>query len=214
MTAAANPVVRIVLADDHDMVRRGLKELLSLIEGVEVVGDARDGRELITLVSDLEPDIAMTDLSMPGMDGLSALAELHQGWPQVRVLVVSMFDTLDYVRKAVAAGACGYLMKNASPAELGQAVRSVMSLGAYFSPGIAQGLMRPAQATASDQLTQRQIEILTQIARGEASKEIGFKMGISAKTVDVHRARIMERLDLHNIASLTRYAVRQGLVTP
>jgi DNA-binding NarL/FixJ family response regulator len=205
--------IRIVLADDQDMVRCGLKALLSLVPGVDVIADARDGRELVTLVADLAPDIAITDLSMPGMDGLSAVAELHRDHPKVRLLVVSMFDTLDYVKRAVANGACGYLMKDASPLELERAVHAIMSGGAYFSPRISQGLLGPVELTSKDRLTTRQIEILTQIALGRASKEIGFSLGISAKTVDVHRARIMERLDIHSIACLTLYALRQGHVS-
>ena len=206
--------VRIVLADDHDLVRSGIKALLSMIEGVEVIAEARDGKELIALVDDLKPDIVMTDISMPGMDGIAAIAEIHAKNTGVRMLVLSMYDTVDFVKRAVASGACGYLMKDAPPFELEQAVRSVMATGSYFSPAIAQRLLQPSEPTVDDELTHRQVEILKLIAQGRASKEIAFELGLSPKTVDVHRARIMERLRLNDIASLTLYAVRKGLIKP
>lgn len=211
---AAAKSVRIVLADDHDLVRSGIKALLSMVEGVEVIAEARDGKELITLVESLSPDIVMTDISMPGMDGITAIAEIHAKHPSVRMLVLSMYDTVDFVKRAVANGACGYLMKDAPPFELEQAVRSVMATGSYFSPAIAQRLLQPSEPSVDDQLTHRQVEILKLIAQGRASKEIAYELGLSPKTVDVHRARIMERLQLNDIASLTRYAVRKGLIKP
>lgn len=205
---------RVVLADDHDLVRSGIKALLGMVEGVDVIAEARDGRELVTLVDDLMPDVVMTDISMPGMDGISAIAEIHAKHPQVRMLVLSMYDTVDFVKRAVANGACGYLMKDAPPFELEQALRSVMATGSYFSPAIAQRLLQPSEPTVDDELTHRQVEILKLIAQGKASKEIAYELGLSPKTVDVHRARIMERLRLNDIASLTLYAVRKGLIKP
>ncbi len=212
-TVPARPT-RVVLADDHDLVRSGIKALLSMVEGVEVIAEARDGRELITLVDSLMPDVVMTDISMPGMDGITAISEIHGKHPEVRLLVLSMYDTVDFVKRAVANGACGYLMKDAPPFELEQAVRSVMATGSYFSPAIAQRLLQPSEPTVDDELTHRQVEILKLIAQGRASKEIAYELGLSPKTVDVHRARIMERLRLNDIASLTLYAVRKGLVKP
>jgi DNA-binding NarL/FixJ family response regulator len=206
--------IRVVLADDHDLVRSGIKALLTMVEGVEVIAEARDGRELITLVESLSPDVVMTDISMPGMDGIAAISEIHGKHPEVRLLVLSMYDTVDFVKRAVASGACGYLMKDAPPFELEQAVRSVMATGSYFSPAIAQRLLQPSEPTVDDELTHRQIEILKLIAQGRASKEIAYELGLSPKTVDVHRARIMERLHLNDIASLTLYAVRKGLIKP
>ena len=211
---STQPPIRVVLADDHDLVRSGIKALLSMIDGVEVVAEARDGQELIDLVESLEPDVVMTDISMPRMDGIAAISQIHARHPKVRLLVLSMYDTVDFVKRAVASGACGYLMKDAPPFELEQAVRSVMATGSYFSPSIAQRLLQPSERTIDDELTQRQIEILKLIAQGRASKQIAFELGLSPKTVDVHRARIMERLRLNDIASLTLYAVRKGLVKP
>jgi DNA-binding NarL/FixJ family response regulator len=206
--------IRVVLADDHDLVRSGIKALLTMVEGVQVIAEARDGKELIALVEDLMPDVVMTDISMPGMDGITAISEIHGKHPEVRLLVLSMYDTVDFVKRAVANGACGYLMKDAPPFELEQAVRSVMATGSYFSPAIAQRLLQPSEPTVDDELTHRQVEILKLIAQGRASKEIAYELGLSPKTVDVHRARIMERLRLNDIASLTLYAVRKGLVKP
>ena len=210
----ATPTIRVVLADDHDLVRSGIKALLSMVEGVQVIGEARDGAELVALVDKLLPDLVLTDISMPGMDGIAAISAIHARHPDMRLLVLSMYDTVDFVKRAVASGACGWLMKDASPHELEQAVRSVVTTGSYFSPLIAQRLMQPSEPTADDELTHRQVEILKLIAQGRASKEIAYELGLSPKTVDVHRARIMERLRLGDIASLTRYAMRKGLIKP
>ena len=204
--------IQVVLADDHDLVRSGIKALLSTVEGVQVIAEARNGMELLALLDSVKPDVVMTDISMPGMDGITAIAEIHARHPQVKVVVLSMYDTVDFVKRAVANGACGYLMKDAPPFELEQALRSVMATGSYFSAAVAQRLLQPSEPTVDDELTHRQVEILKLIAQGRASKEIAYELGLSPKTVDVHRARIMERLRLNDIASLTRYAVRKGLV--
>lgn len=204
--------IRVVLADDHDLVRSGIKALLATVEGVQVIAEARNGNELLALLESVQPDVVMTDISMPGMDGITAIAEIHSRHPQMRVIVLSMYDTVDFVKRAVANGACGYLMKDAPPFELEQALRSVMATGSYFSAAVAQRLLQPSEPTVDDELTTRQVEILTLIAQGKSAKEIAFELGLSPKTVDVHRARIMERLRLNDIASLTRYAVRKGLV--
>jgi two-component system, NarL family, nitrate/nitrite response regulator NarL len=204
--------IQVVLADDHDLVRSGIKALLSTVEGVRVIAEARNGNELLQLLESVKPDVVMTDISMPGMDGITAIAEIHARFPSVKVIVLSMYDTVDFVKRAVANGACGYLMKDAPPFELEQALRSVVATGSYFSAAVAQRLLQPSEPTVDDELTTRQVEILTLIAQGKSAKEIAFELGLSPKTVDVHRARIMERLRLNDIASLTRYAVRKGLV--
>lgn len=212
MSQAPPSAIRLVLADDHDLVRSGIKALLGMVPGVQVVGEARNGTELVTLVDATVPDVVMTDIAMPDMDGIAAITDIHARHPQVRLLVLSMHDAVAVVRRAVAAGACGYVMKDAAPSELEQSIASVMATGSYFSPVVAQRLLEPEVQAAEDGLTQRQVEILKLIAQGKASKEIAFELGLSPKTVDVHRARIMERLRLHDVASLTRYAVRKGLV--
>jgi DNA-binding NarL/FixJ family response regulator len=204
--------IQVVLADDHDLVRSGIRALLSTVEGVQVIAEARNGNELLQLLESVKPDVVMTDISMPGMDGITAISEIHNRFPDVKVIVLSMYDTVDFVKRAVANGACGYLMKDAPPFELEQALRSVMATGSYFSAAVAQRLLQPSEPTVDDELTTRQVEILTLIAQGKSAKEIAFELGLSPKTVDVHRARIMERLQVSDIAGLTRYAVRMKLV--
>jgi DNA-binding NarL/FixJ family response regulator len=205
-------LIRVIVADDHQMVRSGITALLSAIAGVEVIAQAADGQQLIDFVGRLQPDVVMTDIEMPGIDGIAAIAHIHSRYPEVRLLVLSMHTELEYVKRAVACGACGYLMKNARSSELELALRSVMQNGSYFTTDITRRLLEPADRTIHDVLTQRQIEILKLIAEGNSAKEIGFKLGLSPKTVDVHRLRIMERLGLNDIASLTLYALRNGLI--
>jgi two-component system, NarL family, nitrate/nitrite response regulator NarL len=204
--------IRVVLADDHDLVRSGISALLSTVDGVEVVAEARDGREVLQLLETVPADIVITDINMPGMDGITAAARITQSFPGVRVIVLSMLDSVDAVKRAVASGACGYLRKDAPRFELELAVRSVMQSGSYFGNGVAQLLLQPTEAPADEILTPRQLEVLTMIAQGKSAKEIAYELGLSSKTVDVHRAKLMERLGLDDIASLTRYAVRKGLV--
>ena len=212
MKPVPGKAISIVLADDHDLVRHGIRSLLTGIQGVEVIAEARDGNELLAVLKTLQPDIVMTDLTMPGMDGISAIREIHVRYPELRVLVLSMHDTIDFVRRAVSSGACGYLRKDAPPYELELAVRSVMASGSYFSPAVAQSILQSDGRAVDEELTERQLAILTLLAEGKSSKEIAFELGLSSKTVDVHRARIMARLGLNDVASLTRYAVRKGLV--
>lgn len=215
MDAMARGKVRVVLADDHDLVRSGIKALLARIGGVEVIAEARNGSELVALVDDLLPDVVMTDLNMPGMDGLAAIAAIRARHPHLPALVLSMNDDVESFRAAVARGASGYLMKDAQAYELAQALRTVLATGSYFSPAIAARLLQPAQAAeAGGELTGRQVEIVKLLAQGKAAKEIAYELGLSRKTVDAHRTRIMERLGVNDIASLTLYAVRKGLVKP
>lgn len=204
--------VRIVLADDHDLVRSGIAALLSSIKGVEVIAEAHDGEELLAILQTVRPDIVITDISMPGMDGFTAASRITSAFPGVRVVVLSAHDSVDAVKRAVASGACGYLRKDAPRFELELAVRSVMESGSYFGNGVAQLLLQQSEPGVEEILTRRQLEVLTLIAQGKSAKEIGYELGLSSKTVDVHRAKIMERLELNDVASLTRYAVRKGLV--
>jgi len=212
--AAPGRSIRLVLADDHDLVRGGIKALLQLMPEVQVIGEARNGDELLAVLAHATPDVVITDLAMPGGDGLAAIARIHELHPQVRVLVLSMYDTLDFVRRAIASGASGYLMKDSAPQELEQAVRAVAATGSYFSGSVSRLLLQAEEGPANDGLTERQIEILVRLASGMSSKEIAYDLGLSSKTVDVHRGRIMERLELRDVASLTRYAVRKGLIKP
>lgn len=209
---ASPPSIRIVLADDHELVRTGIRMMVSMIAGAQVLAEARDGQELVTLTESLNPDLVLTDIAMPRMDGIAAIEHLHASRPEVRILVLTMHDNTAYIKRAIASGACGYLMKDAPPHELEQAILSVMSKGSYFSPDIASRLLLPARDTPQEQLTARQIEVLKLLAQGRSSKEIAFELSLSSKTVDVHRTRIMERLQINDLASLTRYAIRNGLI--
>ena len=210
--AVLAPPVRIILADDHELVRSGISALLSLLPGVEVVGEARDGAALVTLLDQVGADIVMSDIGMPGMDGLEAIACIQQAHPQVRTIVLSMDDSAGAARSAFAAGASGYIVKAAATVELEAAIHTVLAGRRYVSPALAPQLLLPATDTPQAQLTLRQVEILTCIARGQSSRAIGAQLGLSSKTVDAHRARIMDRLGIFDIAGLTRYAVRHRLV--
>jgi DNA-binding NarL/FixJ family response regulator len=206
--------IHVVIADDHPLIRTGIRSLLKTVPEVNVVAEVASGAELLELLASIRPEVVITDISMPEMDGLEALREIRVRYPQVRVIVLSMHDDPEVVRRAVAAGAAAYLRKESSEFELTSAIHSVMERGSYISAGIARLLLGSTEPRAEDVLTQRQIQILKMLAQGQSSKQIGFTLGLSPKTVGVHRSRIMERLQLRDIASLTMYAVRKGLVKP
>lgn len=207
-----NQRVRLILADDHTLLRAGLCTLLEQIEGVEVVGEAGDGDALIRLAEELEPDIVFTDVAMPGTDGVAAIRHLAQSRPRLRCVAVSMHDSADTVRRAAEAGAAGYLLKTASIEEIQHAIGEVLARGSYFSPSVVAVLLAPVAPRPTDLLTGRQLEILKLVAQGRSSREIGSALSLSPKTVDAHRARMMARLQLHDVASVTRYAVTHGLI--
>lgn len=205
---------RVVLADDHDLVRSGLKLLLEMVSGVKIVAEARNGEELVAAVRQHAPDLVLTDISMPGRDGLSALVELRALPNPPRVLVVSMHDSPDFIRRALKLGAAGYVMKDSSPVEFEHALRSVMAGHPYLSAQVSQRLVQASERSPEELLTERQREILVLLARGRASKEVAYALGLSPKTVDVHRARIMERLGINDLPGLTLYCVRHGMIDP
>lgn len=215
MNAKDTPV-RVVLADDHLVVRSGIKALLASMTDLEIVGEAANGRELIDAVERLMPDLVITDLSMPEMNGMKAIAELRARQPELKILVMSMYDTPDFVQGALRSGANGYLMKEASPTELGFAVQSVLAGDSYLSPRVSGQLLEGLRGERPSDipLTERQRQVLVMIARGYSTKEIAFELGLSPKTVEVHRARLMERLGISDVAGLTLYAVRKRLVDP
>lgn len=204
-------MIRTVLADDHDLVRSGLRMLLERVPGLTVVGEARSGEELLILVREHAPDLIVTDITMRGMDGLSALSQLQSTAP---VIVVSMHDSPDFIRRAYKLGASAYLMKEGSPIDLAQAVHAVMAGRTFYAPQISERLLRATERAPEELLTERQLQILVMIGRGRASKEIAFELGLSSKTVDVHRARIMERVGIDDTVGLALYCVRHGLVDP
>lgn len=202
----------MVLADRYEMVRAAIAALLSRVTGFDVVGEARTGAELVAVVELAHPDLVITEVCMPEADAFDAIAEIHRRHPDVRLLALSADETIEAVKHAIASGACGYLMKRAPWYELEHAVRSVMTRGFYYSPLIAQRLLDPPKPAAEQPLTPRQVQILTLLAQGRSSRQIADDLGLSSKTVDVHRGRIMTRLELNDVASLARYALRNGLL--
>ncbi len=212
--------LRIVLADDHALVRAGLRKLLESLPDVEVVGEAEDGRAALALVESRHPDLVLMDIAMPGLNGIEAAARLSREHPRVRALILSMHQNEDYVRQALRAGAAGYLLKEAAPVELELAIRAMVRGETYLSPAVSKGAVSDYVQRLRDEdvpgvtLTPRQRETLQLIAEGHTTKEIARRLNISVKTVETHRTQLMKQLDLHDVAGLVRYAVRTGLVSP
>lgn len=212
---------RIVLADDHALVRAGFLALLQSIPGVAVVGEASDGQEALRLIEETQPDVALIDISMPNLSGIEVTRQVTARWRQVKVLILSVHATQEYVLRALRAGARGYLLKTANPAELTTALETVARGESYLSPKVAQHITdflrhaEPilAESNQLDQLTPRQRETLQLIAEGRTTREIAQQLQISVKTVESHRSQLMERLDIHDVASLVRFAIRVGLIS-
>ncbi|GAC1621976.1 MAG: response regulator transcription factor [Nevskia sp.] len=206
--------MRLVLADSQPLFRAGLRHLCELIEGVEVVGETGDGQQLLELVAKRQPDLALIDLTLPTLNGLEALQQIRRHYPQVMVMIVSGRSEASQVRAALKAGAVGYLSKQGEAVELGVALRAAGKNQTYLSPNISHSVVGPrrsARAEDSVTLPRRQRQVLQLIARGKSTKEIAQLMGISAKTVETHRARMMEALGLYGTNALMRYAIRTGL---
>ena len=211
---------RLLIAEDHAIVRDGLRALLAGLADVEVVGEAVDGMEAIRLANELEPDLILLDLSMPRTSGLEALKEIKRLHPQTQILVLTVQKAEDYVRAALHAGADGYVLKDSTSAELFLAIRSVLAGNHYLSPAIAStvvglylGAMEGAATrTPFDSLSDREREVLKLLAEGQRTREIADYLFISPKTVEKHRANLMEKLNLHNVPALTTYALEKGLV--
>lgn len=212
--------IRVVLAEDHTIVRKGLRSLLDAEADIEVVGEAGDGRQAVQQVGELHPDIVLMDITMPGLNGLEATRQIKQRYPEVQVLVLTMHATEEYIRQILRAGASGYLVKQAAVSELVLAIRAVQAGGCFLSPSISKAIVdeysRQVDATLGearyDRLTNREREVLQLVAEGHSSREIGETLCISVKTVEAHRASLMEKLDLHNVAEVTRYAIARGLI--
>jgi DNA-binding NarL/FixJ family response regulator len=208
--------LRIFLADDHALVRAGFSSLIEKL-GCEVVGEANDGQEVLRLLPSCQPDIVLMDIAMPGMNGLETTARIQKEHPGVKVIILSMHATAEYARRAVRAGAAGYLLKDASAAELNLALQAVAKGETFLSPRIARFIVTDyaekvsASGSLLDQLTSRQREILQLIAEGNSRKEIAEKMNISVKTFDTYRSQIMEKLDIHNSAGLVLFATTSGI---
>jgi DNA-binding NarL/FixJ family response regulator len=211
-------VIRVLLADDHELVRSGIRLILQTLDGVQVIADARDGHGAIELVEALRPDIALLDISMPGLNGIETAVRIRSRFPETRVVILSMHAGEEYVSQALRAGATGYLLKDATPMELDLALRAVARGEIYLSPRISgvvvEKYLRAAELATGplDAITPRQREILRLIAEGHSTKQMAAQLGLSIKTVETHRALLMERLGIHDIAGLVRFAVRVGIV--
>jgi DNA-binding NarL/FixJ family response regulator len=211
--------VRIVVADDHALVREGIRRVLDEEPGFEVVAEAADGREALARVQELEPDVVVLDISMPGLSGLDVARRLREEHPEVRALILSMHDDTEYVLRAVRAGAAGYLLKDdAGPQLLRQAVRAVHAGDSFFSPAVASRLTDALRAdpTASEDpleaLTGRELEVLRLVTGGRSNKQIATELGISRRTVESHRESLMRKLGIRSVAGLTRFALEHGLL--
>ena len=213
-------LLRVLLADDHALVRAGIRALLETFPDVSVVAETGDGREAVELAAK-GVNIVLMDIGLPGLNGLEATARIVKEHPQVKVVILSMHANDEYIRQALQAGAAGYLLKDAAPVELDLALRAVAHGDTYLSPAISKRVIEdylaqaPARADAAAQvLTARQREILQLIAEGRSTKQIAALLGVSVKTVETHRADLMERLGIHDLAGLVRYALREGLARP
>lgn len=211
---------RIIIVEDQTILREGLRSLLAFQPDLEIVGEAKDGLEAIRKVDKLLPDLVMTDLSMPRMSGLEAIKEIKKRWPKIKILALTVNDGEEYVLAALKAGVDGYILKDATNAELLQAIRDILSGNRVLSPGISEKVIegylenKNKQEIKSlwDTLTVREREILRLIGEGKKNKEIAGFLSISPNTVEKHRANIMEKLNLHSVSSLTAYAVEKGLI--
>jgi DNA-binding NarL/FixJ family response regulator len=212
--------IRILLADDHALLRAGLRALLEKMADVEIVAEASDGRHALRLIEEHHPDVVLMDIMMPELNGLDATARAASKFPNTRVVILSMSADQEFVLQALQAGAAGYLLKNVTPAELELAIRAAargeIHLCSAISKHVINGCLASGKATASSQtqLTPRQREVLQLIAEGSTTKAIAKKLGISVKTAESYRAELMEALDIHDVAGLTRYAIRTGMITP
>lgn len=216
------PRIRVLVADDHAVVREGIRHVLSEAHGFDVVGEAASGAEAVKLAAECQPDVVLLDVSMPGGTGLEVIGDARRAAPQARVLILSVHDEAEYVLQAVRAGAHGYLRKDSSPNDLREAVRAVDRGDTYFTPAMAVRLSdavrgesdRLSRASKLATLTGRERDVLTGIANGETNKEIAARYGISPRTVETHRESLMRKLEIRSVAGLTRLAVEEGLVAP
>ncbi len=221
-TTGSEKKIRVLLADDHALVRQGFRRILEDDPAITVVGEASTGLQALQLTKELKPDIVVMDLSMPDLGGLEASAEILKELPQTKILILSMYSNDAYVRKAFEIGAKGYILKNAIEVDLTRAVAALAEGGAYMSPGISHvvieslksGSFEDRSQDSYERLTLREKEVLQLIAQGKSNKEIAVLLSISVNTVAVHRAHVMEALGLHRTAEIVLYAVKRGLVVP
>jgi len=207
---------RIVLADDHPMFRQGLRVLLER-EGFDIVGEASDGHEAVRMTRQLEPVIAILDLGMPLLNGIDAAREIHRRTPDTRVILLTMFEEDAYVLEALKAGVRGYVLKAQAASDLLNAIQDVLKGSIYLSPGISEAVVNAYMSKRDqpvDPLTDRERQVLQLIAEGHTTRKIADFLSVSVKTAESHRTRIMQKLDIHDIASLVRYSIRRGIIKP
>jgi len=212
--------IRVVIADDHNVVRKGIRDLLSDEDDIAVIGEARNGQEAVDLATALQPDVVVMDIAMPEMTGVEATRKIIVEHPGTKIIGLSMHTDRRYTSELLKAGASGYLPKDGAFEELEQAVRAVMAGEVYLSPRIAAGLVdeyvrqpRDAAPSVFERLTAREREVLQLMAEGQATKEIAATLHVSVKTVETHRRQIMEKLNIYSVAELTKYAIREGLTS-
>ncbi len=212
--------IKILLADDHAIVRHGLSRSMKQEEDMEVVGEAKDGLMTIEMAGDLQPDVVIMDISMPDINGIDATREILQQNPNIKIIGLSMHSAKKFISEMFKAGASGYLLKDCEFSELADAIRTVMNGRTYISPEIADLVVdsyvrSPGDATSSvfSDLTKRERQVLQLMAEGKTTKQIGLKLHISPKTVEAHRLRIMDKVEIDNVAQLTKYAIQEGLTT-
>jgi DNA-binding NarL/FixJ family response regulator len=209
---------RILIVDDHSLVRAGLRRLIQEITSAEIVGEASAGTEALGIIEAARPEIVLMDISMPGINGLEATAQISARFPDVRVIILSMYCSEEDVLQALRAGASGYLHKSSAPAEITIAINAIVSGGVYLSPSVSKWVVDgyldrlKINSQSTGRLSRRQREVLRLVAEGLSTKEIARQLGISAKTVETHRTQLMSRLDIHEVAGLVRYALKAGLI--
>lgn len=213
--------ITILLVEDHALVREGLHAMLDLETDMEVVGEAKNGRVAVTLASELRPAVILMDIAMPGLNGLEATRQVLKTLPDTKIIILTAHNDEAYVNGAIAAGAAGFLLKQTSAHNVCAAIREVAAGGTFYRPAISEGLAGLRQASSDDPtpgekkqslLTSREVEVLQLIAEGKANKESAAALGISIKTVEKHRGKLMEKLGIHDTASLTRYAISAGII--
>jgi len=213
------PEIRVLVVDDHAILREGICSLLEHQSDVHVVGEASDGQEALEKVATTQPDLVLMDIAMPRMDGLEATKRIKAAYPDVQILILTQHDNREFVLPLLQAGAAGYVLKRSGSRELLAAIRGVMEEGAYLQPAVARQLINyhvrhELSEARVPHLTKRETEVLQLVVAGKTNREIALQLNISAKTVSVHRTNIMTKLGVHSSVELVRYAIRHGLVEP